>query len=67
MAPRTPANFLASAAVIPLAALAVVGGARVANAGPTRSTIGSERPVNAAAVTPSSTRPTVQVRRTGLG
>jgi predicted lipoprotein with Yx(FWY)xxD motif len=67
MAPRTPANFLASAAVIPLAALAVVGGARGANAGTTRSTIESERPVNAASVTPSSTRPTVQVRRTGLG
>jgi predicted lipoprotein with Yx(FWY)xxD motif len=67
MARRTSVTFLASAAVVPLAALAVVGGTSVANAGTTHPTIKSERPVNAASVTRSSRRPTVQVRRTGLG
>jgi predicted lipoprotein with Yx(FWY)xxD motif len=67
MARRTSVTFLASAAVIPLAALAVVGGTSVANAGTTHPTIKSERPVDAASVTRSSRRPTVQVRRTGLG
>jgi predicted lipoprotein with Yx(FWY)xxD motif len=62
-----PITFLASAAVIPLTALAVVGGTHVANARTTHPTFESERPVNAASVTPSSRRPTVQVRRTGLG
>jgi len=59
--------FLASAAVIPLTAVAVVGGTHVANAGTTHPTFESERPVNAASVTRSRPRPTVQVRRTGLG
>jgi predicted lipoprotein with Yx(FWY)xxD motif len=67
MARRTSVTFLASAAVIPLAALAVVGGTSVANAGTTHPTIKSERPVDAASLTRSSRRPTVQVRRTGLG
>jgi predicted lipoprotein with Yx(FWY)xxD motif len=62
-----PITFLASAAVIPLTALAVVGGTHVANARTTHPTLESERPVNAASVTRSSPRPTVQVRRTGLG
>jgi len=53
--------------VIPLTALAVAGGTHVANARTTHPTSGSQRPVNAAAVTRSSPRPTVQVRRTGLG
>jgi predicted lipoprotein with Yx(FWY)xxD motif len=67
MARRTRTTFLASAAVIPLTVLAVVGGTNVANAGTTHPTIESQRPVNAASVTRSSLRPTVQVRRTGLG
>jgi predicted lipoprotein with Yx(FWY)xxD motif len=62
-----PITFLARAAVIPLTGLAVVGGTQVANAGPTRPTFESARPVNAASVTRSSPRPTVQVRRTRLG
>ena len=62
-----PIAFLTGAAVIPLTALAVVSGTQVANAGTTHSTIQSEPPVNAAAVTRSSAPPTVQVRRTGLG
>ena len=62
-----PITFLASAAVISLTGLAVVGGTHVANAGTTHPTFESERPVNAASVTRSSPRPTVQVRRTGLG
>jgi predicted lipoprotein with Yx(FWY)xxD motif len=67
MARRTPITFLASAAVIPLAGLAVVGGTQVANAGTTHPTIETERPVNAASVTRSSPQPTIRVRRTGLG
>ena len=59
--------FLASAAVISLAGLAVVGATHVANAGTTHPTFESERAVDAASVTRSSRRPTVQVRRTGLG
>lgn len=59
--------FLASAAVIPLAGLAVVGGTHVANASTTHATVESERTVNAASVTRTSRQPTVQVRRTGLG
>jgi predicted lipoprotein with Yx(FWY)xxD motif len=62
-----PITFLASVAVIPLTALAVVGGTNVANAGTTHAGIERQRPVNAASVTRSSPRPTVQVRRTGLG
>jgi predicted lipoprotein with Yx(FWY)xxD motif len=62
-----PITFLASAAVIPVAALAVVGGTHVANAGTTPPSFESERSVNAASVTRSSPLPTVQVRRTGLG
>jgi predicted lipoprotein with Yx(FWY)xxD motif len=62
-----PITFLASAAVISLTALAVVGGIHVANAGTTHPTFESERPANAASVTRSRPRPTVQVRRTGLG
>jgi predicted lipoprotein with Yx(FWY)xxD motif len=60
-------TFLASAAVVPLTALAVVGGTQVANAGTTHATTGSDRPVSTASVTRSRPRPTVQVRRTGLG
>jgi predicted lipoprotein with Yx(FWY)xxD motif len=67
MTRRTPITFLASAVVIPITALAVVGGANAANAGTTHSTIESQHPVNAASVTRSRPRPTVQVRRTGLG
>ena len=60
-------TFLASAAVVPLTALAVVGGTQVANAGTTHATTGSDRPVSTASVARSRPRPTVQVRRTGLG
>jgi predicted lipoprotein with Yx(FWY)xxD motif len=60
-------TFLVSAAVIPLAGLAVVGGTDVANAGTTHPSFESERAVNTASVTRSSRRPTVQVRRTRLG
>jgi predicted lipoprotein with Yx(FWY)xxD motif len=67
MTRSTPIAFLASAAVIPLAAPAVVGGTQVANAGPTHLTFESQRPVKAASVTRSGPRATVQVRRTGLG
>jgi predicted lipoprotein with Yx(FWY)xxD motif len=67
MARRTPITFLAGAAVIPVTALGVVGGTNVANAGTTRPAIESQRPVAAASATRSSPRPTVQVRRTGLG
>jgi predicted lipoprotein with Yx(FWY)xxD motif len=67
MTRRTPIAFLAGAAVIPLTGLALVGGTHVANAGTTPPTFASEHPVNAASVTRSSPRPTVQVRRTGLG
>jgi predicted lipoprotein with Yx(FWY)xxD motif len=59
-----PITFLASAA---LTTLAVVGGTHVANAGATHPTIESVRHVKAASVTRSRPRPTVQVRRTGLG
>ena len=45
MTRRRPITFLASAAVIPLAALAVVGTIDVANAGTTHPSIESERPV----------------------
>jgi predicted lipoprotein with Yx(FWY)xxD motif len=62
MTRTTPVTFLAGAAVIPLAALAVVGGTSVANAGSTHQTIDS-----AASVTRSSPRPAVRVRRTRLG
>jgi predicted lipoprotein with Yx(FWY)xxD motif len=58
---------LASAAVIPLIALAVVGATQVANAGTTRATTGIDAPASTASVTRSRPRPTVQVRRTGLG
>jgi predicted lipoprotein with Yx(FWY)xxD motif len=67
MTRRTPIAFLASAVVMPITALAVVGAANVANAGTTHSTVESQPPVNAASVTRSRPRPTVQVRRTGLG
>ncbi|HUE27101.1 MAG TPA: hypothetical protein VMP89_10050 [Solirubrobacteraceae bacterium] len=63
----TPIAFLASAAVTPLAGLAILGGAHVANAGTTHPTFESERAVNTALVTRSSRVPTVQVRRTNLG
>jgi predicted lipoprotein with Yx(FWY)xxD motif len=53
--------------VIPLTALAVVGGTQAANAGTTHPTLKNERPVNIASVTRSRPRPTVEVRRTGLG
>jgi hypothetical protein len=59
-----PITFLAGAAVIPLTGLAVVGGTHVGNAVTTHPTFENERPVNAASVTRSSPRPTVQVRRT---
>jgi predicted lipoprotein with Yx(FWY)xxD motif len=59
--------FLASAAVIPLAGLAVLGGTHVANASTTHPSFERERTVNAASVTRSGRQPTVQVRRTGLG
>ena len=62
-----PITFLASAALTPLAALAVVGGTQVANAGTMHATTGSDRPVSTASVTRSRPRATVQVRRTGLG
>jgi predicted lipoprotein with Yx(FWY)xxD motif len=53
--------------VTALSGLALVGGTQVANAGATHRSFQSQRSVNAASVTRSSTRPTVQVRRTGLG
>ncbi|MEA2161742.1 MAG: hypothetical protein QOD66_4122, partial [Solirubrobacteraceae bacterium] len=62
-----PITFLASAAVIPLTVLAAGGGTQVVNAGTTHPALRNERPVNVASVTRSSPRPTVQVRRTGLG
>ena len=62
-----PIGFLAGAAVIALVALTVVPGAHVATAGTTHPTVVIEPSVNAALVTRNSTRPTVQVRRTGLG
>ena len=62
-----PIGFLAGAAVIALVALTVVPGAHVATAGTTHPTVVIEPSVNAASVTRNSTRPTVQVRRTGLG
>jgi predicted lipoprotein with Yx(FWY)xxD motif len=62
-----PITFLAGASVIPLVALVVVGGTGVANAGTTHPSFESERSVNAASVTRSSSRATVEVRRTGLG
>jgi predicted lipoprotein with Yx(FWY)xxD motif len=62
-----PITFLASAAVLPLTALAVAGGTQVANAGTTHPPLQNERPVNVASVTRNSPQPTVQVRRTGLG
>jgi predicted lipoprotein with Yx(FWY)xxD motif len=67
MTRRTPITFLASAAVIPLAALAAVGGTHVANAGTTHPSIESARSVNAASVTRNRPRATVQVRPRGLG
>ncbi|MEA2469981.1 MAG: hypothetical protein QOE38_980 [Thermoleophilaceae bacterium] len=67
MTRRTPITFLASAAVIPLTALAVVGGADIANAGTTHPSSTGERPVIAAPMTRSRPRATVRVRRTGLG
>jgi predicted lipoprotein with Yx(FWY)xxD motif len=67
MAPRTPTVFRTGAAVIALTGLAVVGSTHVANAGTTHPSFGSERSVNAVSVTRSRPRPTVQVRRTGLG
>jgi predicted lipoprotein with Yx(FWY)xxD motif len=66
MTRRTPVTFLATAAAMPLAALAVVGGTHVANADTTHPTLESEHSAYAA-VTRSSSRPTVQVRRTSLG
>jgi predicted lipoprotein with Yx(FWY)xxD motif len=60
-------TFLAGAAAIPLTALAVVAATDVANASTTHPTIHAEGRVTAAAVTRSSPRPTVQVRRTSLG
>jgi predicted lipoprotein with Yx(FWY)xxD motif len=62
-----PITFLASAAVTPLAALAVVGGTQVANASTAHATTGSDRPASTASVASSRPRPAVQVRRTGLG
>jgi predicted lipoprotein with Yx(FWY)xxD motif len=53
--------------VIPLTALAVLGGINVATAGTTHPIIGSRHQVKPASMTRSSRRPTVQVRRTGLG
>jgi predicted lipoprotein with Yx(FWY)xxD motif len=67
MARRTPIVFRTGAAVIALTSLAVVGGTHVANAGTTHPSFGSERSANAASVSRSRPRPTVQVRRTGSG
>jgi predicted lipoprotein with Yx(FWY)xxD motif len=67
MTRSTRIPFLCGAAVILLTALTFVVGTHVANAGITRPTIESQRSVNAASVTRSGPRPTVQLRRTGLG
>lgn len=67
MARRVPIALLASAAVLPLPVLAVVGAANVANAGTTHLATERERPLNVASLTRSNPRPTVQVRRTHLG
>lgn len=67
MTRRTPIAFLAAAAATPLTTLAILGGANVADAGTTHSTIGAQRTVSATGVTRTSPRPTVQVRRTSLG
>jgi predicted lipoprotein with Yx(FWY)xxD motif len=60
-------SFLASAAVTALVALTFVAGAHVATAGTTHPTVVIEPSLNAASVTRNSPRPSVQVRRTGLG
>ena len=62
-----PIGLLASAAVIAVVALTFAAGAHVATAGATHPTVAIEPSVNAALVTRNSPRPTVQVRRTGLG
>jgi hypothetical protein len=62
-----PIGLLVSAAVIALVALTFAAGAHVATAGATHPTVAIEPSVNAASVTRNSPRPTVQVRRTGLG
>jgi predicted lipoprotein with Yx(FWY)xxD motif len=62
-----PIGLLVSAAVIALVALTFAAGAHVATAGVTHPTVAIEPSVNAASVTRNSPRPTVQVRRTGLG
>jgi predicted lipoprotein with Yx(FWY)xxD motif len=62
-----PIGLLASAAVIAVVALTFAAGAHVATAGATHPTVAIEPSVNAASVTRNSPRPTVQVRRTGLG
>jgi predicted lipoprotein with Yx(FWY)xxD motif len=67
MARRRPAAFLASAALIPLGALAVVGATDMAKASTTDPTVVTEPSANAAWATRSSSQPTIQVRRTGLG
>jgi predicted lipoprotein with Yx(FWY)xxD motif len=67
MTRRTPIAFLATAAVIPLSALAVAGGTHVADARTTHPTVVIEPSVNAASVARTNPRPTIQVRRTRLG
>jgi predicted lipoprotein with Yx(FWY)xxD motif len=62
-----PITFLASAAVMPLTALAFAIGTGVATARTTQLTVQSKRQPNAASVGRSSGRPTVQARRMGLG
>lgn len=62
-----PITFLASAAVVPLSALAVVVVPHVANAATTHPAAVVEPSVNAASAARSNPRPSLQVRRTGLG
>lgn len=67
MTRRTPIAFLTAAAVSPLTVLAVIGGANIARAGTTHRAIGREHTVSATAVTRTSSRPTLRLRRTSLG
>ena len=67
MTRRTSIAYLACAAVMPLSGLAVAGGTHVATAATTRPAVVIGPSVNAPLVTRTSARPTVEVRRTGLG
>jgi predicted lipoprotein with Yx(FWY)xxD motif len=67
MTRRRLITFLASTAVIPPVALSVVGGSSLAAAATPHPAAAIQASANAASVTRGNPRPTVQVRRTGLG